>query len=51
MKDLPETLRFFVETDTGQAIGKAIAEDGRRWVKEAWRPVDMKIALFKILLE
>ena len=51
MEELPETLRFFVETEKGQEIGKAIAEEGRRWMKQAWRPVDMKIALFRILLE
>ena len=51
MKELPETLRFFVETEKGQEIGKAIAEDGRSWVQQTWRPVDMKLALFRILLE
>ena len=51
MKELPETLRFFVETEQGQEIGKAIAEEGRRWAQQAWRPEDMKIALFRILLE
>ena len=51
MKELPETLRFFVETEKGQEIGKAIAEDGKRWVEQAWRPEDMKIAFFRILLE
>ena len=51
MKELPETLRFFVETEKGQEIGKAIADDGRSWVQRAWRPVDMKLALFRILLE
>ena len=51
MEELPETLRFFLETEKGQEIGKAIAEDGRRWAQEAWRLVDMKIALFRILLE
>ena len=51
MRELPETIRFFVETEKGQEIGKAIAEDGRRWAQQAWRPVDMNIALFRILLE
>lgn len=51
MKELPETLRFFAETEKGQEIAKAIAEDGRNWVRQAWRPVDMKLALFRILLE
>ena len=51
MKELPETLRFFVETEKGQEIGKAIAEDGRSWAQQAWRPVDMKLAVFRILLE
>lgn len=51
MKELPETLRFFAETEKGQELGKAIAEDGRRWAQQAWRPVDMKLALFRILLE
>ena len=51
MKELPETLRFLVETEKGQEIGKAIAEDGRRWVEQAWRPEDMKIVFFRILLE
>lgn len=51
MKELPETLRFFVEIERGQEIGKAIAEDGRRWVQDSWRDVDMKLAFFRILLE
>lgn len=51
MRELPETLRFFVETRRGQEIGRDIAEEGRRWAGQTWRPVDMKIALFRILLE
>lgn len=51
MKELPGTLRFFLETEKGQEIGKAIAEDGRSWAQQTWRPVDMKLALFRILLE
>ena len=51
MKELPETLRFFAETQRGQEIAKTIAEEGRSWVQQTWRPVDMKIALFRILLE
>ena len=51
MKELPETLRFFAETQRGQEIAKTIAEEGRSWVQKTWRPVDMKIALFRILLE
>ncbi|KAL9137402.1 MAG: hypothetical protein Q9175_001387 [Cornicularia normoerica] len=50
-KELPGTLRIFVETEKGQEIGEAIAEEGRKWVQEVWRSVDMKIALFMILLE
>ena len=51
MRELPETLRFFVETAAGQEIGRAIAAEGRAWARRTWRPVDMKIALFRILLE
>ena len=42
---------FFMETQKGQEVGKAVVEEGRRWMPHMWRSIDMKIALFRILLE
>ena len=39
---LPQRLRFFVETEKEQAIGKAIAGEEEKWREWVWRPVDMK---------
>ena len=51
MKELPEMVRVFLETEKGREIAKTIAEDGRNWAQKTWRPVDMKLATWRILLE
>lgn len=51
MKELPETLRFLADTERGREIAKKIGEQGSVWAKMVLREEDLRLAMWRILLE
>lgn len=51
MKELPETLRFLADTERGREIAREIAEQGSTWAKKVLRAEDLRLAMWRILLE
>jgi hypothetical protein len=50
MQELPELLRYF-STPEGGKHAEEIANAGREWVPKAWRAVDFRIYMYRLLLE
>jgi hypothetical protein len=50
LTELPEILRWFA-SDEGTESARSIAEQGRDWQQKALRPVDLKIYMWRLLLE
>ena len=51
MSELPETMRFLMQTEKGQKISKSIADQGRQWQQTALREKDMELAFLRTMLE
>lgn len=51
MKELPETLRFLADTERGRGIARKIAEQGSIRAKKVLREEDLRLAMWRILLE
>lgn len=50
MEELPEIVRYF-SSRTGQEKAREIAENGHDWFSKSFRPVDLTIYLYRLLLE
>lgn len=51
MEELPEVVRWLAQEEKGQLVAKQIADQGRDWVAKSLRPVDMRLYVFRLLLE
>ncbi|KAM5429826.1 hypothetical protein McanMca71_004330 [Microsporum canis] len=49
--EFPELVRFFTSEPEGQAIGKRIAMASKDWSRKAIRADDLKLALWRVMLE
>ncbi|KAE8148704.1 hypothetical protein BDV25DRAFT_130980 [Aspergillus avenaceus] len=50
MEELPEMVRYFASSN-GQERAREIAENGHEWFSRSFRPVDLTIYLYRLLLE
>ena len=51
MEELPEVVRFLTEDVEGQTLAKRIAEAGKEWWGQGLRDVDLRLYVFRLLLE
>ncbi|KAL1837266.1 hypothetical protein VTJ49DRAFT_4072 [Mycothermus thermophilus] len=51
MGELPELVHFLLETERGRELAKEVAEEGRKWVGKAMREVDVKLWVWRLVLE
>ncbi|KAJ5205097.1 glycosyltransferase family 90 protein [Penicillium cinerascens] len=51
MEELPELVMYLTSTKQGQQKAKEIADQGRKWFSQALRDVDMRIYVYRLLLE
>lgn len=51
LKELPEMIRYFALTKSGQTYAQEIAEEGRDWWAKALRKEDMQIYMYRLILE
>ena len=51
MEELPELVNYLVYSEEGQKIAQEIAEQGREWYKRSLREVDMRIYVWRLMLE
>ncbi|KAK2855667.1 hypothetical protein FQN49_004965 [Arthroderma sp. PD_2] len=51
MEELPELVSYLTSTESGRRRAKEIADQGRDWFSKAFRPVDMSIYTYRLLLE
>lgn len=51
MGEVPEVVRWFLETRRGREVAREVAEGGREWFGRGMREVDVKIYLWRLVLE
>lgn len=51
MSELPETVRWLLQTEDGDRRARAIAEQGSAWSQRALRKKDVEMVWFRMLLE
>jgi hypothetical protein len=51
MEELPELVMYLTSTKQGQQKAKEIADQGRKWSSQALRDVDMRVYVYRLLLE
>ena len=51
MGELPEIMRYFALTKSGEIMAKTIADNGRAWLHKALRKEDASIYMYRLLLE
>ncbi|KAL2265767.1 hypothetical protein VTJ83DRAFT_6867 [Remersonia thermophila] len=51
MGELPELVHFLLETDKGRKLAREVAEEGRAWVAKAMREEDVRLWVWRLVLE
>lgn len=51
MGELPELVFFLTSTERGRGVAERIAGQGREWFGRAFREVDMRVYVWRVLLE
>ncbi|KAK3304660.1 uncharacterized protein B0T15DRAFT_418913 [Chaetomium strumarium] len=51
MAEVPELVQWFLESDRGKGKAREVAEGGKEWFARAMREVDVKIYLWRLMLE
>lgn len=51
MGELPELVFFLTSTERGRLVAERIAEQGKDWYGKAFREVDMRLYVWRVLLE
>ena len=50
-EELGETMRFLLNEEEGQEIGRNIAEQGRDWARQTLREADLEVVFVRVLME
>ncbi|KAM5445523.1 hypothetical protein MaudCBS49596_007429 [Microsporum audouinii] len=51
LEELPELVSYLTSTASGRKRAKEVADHGQDWYSKAFRPVDMTIYVYRLLLE
>ncbi|KAL2117173.1 hypothetical protein VTJ04DRAFT_9341 [Mycothermus thermophilus] len=51
MGEVPELVHFLLETGQGNELAREVAEQGREWMAKAMREEDVKLFLWRLVLE
>ncbi|GAB1197595.1 hypothetical protein APSETT444_006893 [Aspergillus pseudonomiae] len=51
LSDFPEIVRYLTQEPDGQALGKKVADEGRKWANTVLRKEDMTLVFWRLLLE
>jgi hypothetical protein len=51
MREVPEVVHWFLESEKGEEKAREVAEGGAEWFAKAMREVDVKVYLWRLMLE
>lgn len=51
MEELPDLVLYLTSTEAGQRQAKEIATQGREWFFKSFRPIDLTIYMYRLMLE